>query len=161
MTTRLPSIPPTMEVGSAARRHRWSQGQCCRYRRKILAGGHGFKYLPVAPTDTAPGPQGQNRWCPEAISTGLQTSKYSISGPAGRMFVLSDQKRQRRSYTPEYRIEAANLVISTGRSIGGSQRVRSRGANSGYLGQGRETPAPRRRRVNRAPGGRLYRSGFR
>lgn len=30
---------------------------------------------------------------------------------------MSDQKRQRRSYTPEYRIEAANLVIDTGRSI--------------------------------------------
>ena len=33
------------------------------------------------------------------------------------MFNMSDQKRQRRSYTPEYRIEAANLVIDTGRSI--------------------------------------------
>ncbi|SMX94636.1 Transposase and inactivated derivatives [Brevibacterium antiquum CNRZ 918] len=30
---------------------------------------------------------------------------------------MSDQKRQRRSYTPQYRIEAANLVIDTGRSI--------------------------------------------
>ena len=30
---------------------------------------------------------------------------------------MSAQKRQRRSYTPEYRIEAANLVIDTGRSI--------------------------------------------
>jgi len=33
------------------------------------------------------------------------------------MFNMSDQKRQRRSYTPEYRVEAANLVIDTGRSI--------------------------------------------
>lgn len=33
------------------------------------------------------------------------------------MFNMSDQKRQRRSNTPEYRIEAANLVIDTGRSI--------------------------------------------
>lgn len=30
---------------------------------------------------------------------------------------MSDQKRQRRSYTQEYRVEAAGLVIDTGRSI--------------------------------------------
>ena len=30
---------------------------------------------------------------------------------------MSDQKRQRRSYTQEYRVEAAGLVIDTGRSV--------------------------------------------
>src|SRR5699024_9183304 len=33
------------------------------------------------------------------------------------MFSMSDQTRQRRSYTQEYRVEAAGLVIDTGRSI--------------------------------------------
>ena len=47
----------------------------------------------------------------------MDTQVSGIHSPAGRMFNISDQKRQRRSFTPEYRVEVANLVIETGRSI--------------------------------------------
>ena len=80
VTTRPSSIPATMEVGGADRHHSWSPRPMLPAPSIILAGTHGYKYSPVAPTDTTPGLQRQYRWSPEAISSGLQTSKYSING---------------------------------------------------------------------------------
>ncbi|SMX66739.1 transposase, partial [Brevibacterium antiquum] len=80
---------------------------------------------------------------------------------------MSDSKRQRRSYTPEYRIEAANLVISTGRSIAavakdlgvGEQtlgtwvkaekdRLRGEGESTGPLGEDERAELARLKREN-------------
>ena len=79
VTTRPSSISATMEVGGADRHHSWSPRPMLPAPSIILAGTHGFNYSPVAPTDATPGLQRQYRWSPEAISSGLQTSKYSTT----------------------------------------------------------------------------------
>lgn len=46
---------------------------------------------------------------------------------------MAEQKRRRRRFTPEYRVEAARLVIETGRSI--AEVARELGCGEQLLGK--------------------------
>lgn len=64
---------------------------------------------------------------------------------------MLDQKRQRRSYTQEYRVEAAGLVIDTGRSI--AAVAREIGVGEQTLGTWVKAEQDRRRVDGESTGG--------